>query len=96
MAYAIPAVVSVISRYGIAAAWWSPDLSMTVYAAMHAATPSAIAGAAQPPPTWTPRTSMMPTATIATPATSSADACAEVATTAKTRTRTGAAPRAIG
>ena len=35
---------------GSLAAWWSPDLSMTVYAAMHGrATPSAIAGAAQPP-----------------------------------------------
>ena len=63
---------------------------------MHAATPSAIAGAARLAPTWTPRTSMMPAATIATPITSRPDGWADVATTATTRTSTGAAPRAIG
>ena len=62
----MPEVASSISRYGIAAAWWSPLLSIDRVA--RRCTPRRRAPSpAQPgsPPTWTPRTSMMPAATIA-------------------------------
>src|SRR5215203_45070 len=86
---------STTTRYASGSACSTPRASASVYPAMQAAiaTPYAVPRDA---PGRSPRTSRTPSATSATPPTSTADVPAPSATTPTTSTSTGASPRATG